>query len=67
MKIDFTINENLLRELILELENANNQFSAKRDKDLLISLQMILTLSVDGQIEKLLNVMGEKFPEYGSL
>ena len=66
MTVELTGNEYLLTKLIHKIESSNSEFSAERDKEILFALQMVVTLSIDGQLKELVRLMSEKFPEYGS-
>lgn len=65
MTVELTGNEYLLTKLIHKIESSNSEFSAERDKEILFALQMVVTLSIDGQLKELVRLMSEKFPEYG--
>ena len=65
MTVELTGNEYLLTKLIHKIESSNSEFSAQRDKEILFALQMVVTLSIDGQLKELVRLMSEKFPEYG--
>ncbi|AEL26872.1 hypothetical protein Cycma_3144 [Cyclobacterium marinum DSM 745] len=58
-------NETRLNELINRIELGNSFLSPKRDKELLYVLQMVLTLSMDGSLKELIEILHEKFPDYG--
>jgi len=65
MTVELTGNEYLLTKLIQKIESSNSEFSAQRDKEILFALQMVVTLSIDGQLKELVRLMSDKFPEYG--
>jgi hypothetical protein len=65
MTVELTGNEYLLNKFIHKIESSNSEFSAQRDKEILFALQMVVTLSIDGQLKELVRLMSEKFPEYG--
>lgn len=61
--MELTYLETKLNELINSVQL--NQYFPKRDKLIIDVLMYVSTISQDGDLEKLLKVIKEKFPEYG--
>jgi hypothetical protein len=61
---NLTKNEKKLNQLI---EKIKTDFATpKRDAELKEALQYVTTISQDGSLDKLLQIIKDKFPEYGS-
>jgi hypothetical protein len=65
MRIEMTMQEERLLKLIDEIEESTSDFSAQRDKELLYALQMVLTLSNDNCLPRLIEFINKEFPAYG--
>lgn len=58
-------NEKRLNKLINKIDNENSYKPQSREKTLLEVLQYVSSISQDGNLDKLLNVIKENFKEYG--